>query len=285
MTFPFKDVFKTSWFNILHYKKMWIIGVLISGASIFLEYTPEEVNNFFGAIGQVGIKTWFLSLLKAPTFLLLIVLGFVLAVGLGLLSLLASASLISAIRQIKDNSKADIKSNIKFGLSRFVPMILETIIVSVPLFVMFVLMQVFDNYKLFFLSSLTTILMFVYALFVFLFQHFTYCYIVLEQHSPWAAIKAGLQLFSKNWQPIIVVHLINLGLIIAFFVANFLVAAIVAIPFILVGAVLILFSSWSLPLVTIVIGMAVYGIVAIVMSGIRSSFSYSLFTHTYWRLR
>lgn len=281
----FKEVFKTSWRNVFKYKSLWFMGIFVSGASILLEYNPDDINQFFSTLASVGVINWFTGLAKAPAFLLLIILGLILAVVFALISVIASAGLLAAVGQIKNEARADFKYNIKAGLSRFAPMIVAAVWFFIPLFFLFILTVIFYQFELFFLSSLVGILMFVYMFFIYLFKHFASCYIVLEQYPAWAAIMAGFKFFIRNWSSVLVAHLIDWGILLAFFLASFLIAALVAIPFILIGAILILFSGWSLPFVTIMIGIVVYGLVTIIMSGIRVCFSYNFLTHTYWQLK
>ena len=286
MTFPFKQIFNDSLKTSFHKRMLWVFGIFISSVGLVYQYSPEDSNQFLEIVRN-GTKTGSLTDLykSVPVLTVLIVLGLVMLFFM-VFSFVCKIGLIQSIKDEKDQKKIKFWQNIKLGFRKFWKILLLEIILLVPAVVM--LAVLFLSYKFewtAWLNVVLMVLMFLYLIFTLLFNNFSYCYLILDGESPWQAVKSGLRLFLSNWKETALVNLIRIGMNLVFWVLNFVVAIVIALPFVLLAALFILFTHWSLPFVMLVIGAVCFIVALIAVKGFKSAFTYVLLTKTYWELR
>lgn len=249
---------KITWKN----KYLWFFGLFaaILGNGGEYEILSRNIGNssaggtlaWFKGIKQTGIFSWqavdnIINLAKTDTISLIMVF----VVGLILvalsafvvwLSIVSQVALVSgAANQISDGKGGDIKSGLMFGIKKFWPVFSLNLMAKVIIFAIFVILGLpviyFASSYGTILANLFYVLMFiVFALIVLALSFivkYAIGYAVIKGDRTWEALKAGWNLFVKNWivslEMAILLFLISLVVSLLYLLA----VLIFAIPFIL----------------------------------------------------
>lgn len=288
MAFPYKKVLVDSVRFVYQNKILWLLAIFISEASLFINFDIESWRSFTDAASRQELVARFSQTISSGAGIIIfwVILG-LLILFFAIASLICKSGIIQAIKDANDNKKIRFWEKIKFGASKFWPMLLLEILFALPniaLIFFVVLLLLFAQLGAVLAAILSTIFI-LYNLFVFLFRHYCYCYLNLEDQKAAPALLSGLRLFIQNVKVTILINLIKLGLIVLFFIASVIISLIVSIPFVLFVFLTSLLSIWIIPFIIAILGLLSVFIVIFVIKGIKSSYLFTVLTHTYWLIK
>jgi len=279
----YNQLLADSWKQSLRNKILWIIGIFISGISFFMTYdSNSDIVTKLVRDGEWGAM--FSALFENIPGLIFLIFSFFLLITLSLISLVSKAALINGVSLSKEK-KTGFVQNVKFGVSKIVPMLLLEIFLIVPNLIMFVLVLIAVKLNTYSGLILTLeLLMLIYSLFILLFTHFAYCEITLKNKKPWEALKSAWTLFFKHWKKTLLVNLLRLVVGVGFWLANAVVLIIVALPFALLAFISIVVGLAPIALIFLILGAVCLFVSLFLVKGFMTTYIYVMMTRLYWSL-
>lgn len=289
--FPFGDLLKKAWTWTYKNKLLWVIAFFAGSGGYFFNLMPsgddlesfsEASPSFANFVGNIRTISF-----EAPLVILgAIVIVLVLAI-LYVLNLAARAAVIRGLNQINSGSKYRFWELAGYGFRRMPRFLLISIIWGIPNVFLMILMVVGALLGAWYgisLLAISGVAFLLYNIYIALLRHYAYCEAILNEKSAWNSIIIGAKLVNKNFWIVLVSALIQIGLAMAIGLGMFLAVIIVAIPFVLLGAILTLaMGSLGIVIPAIIGGVAILALAAVLRGGISFYFN-TFLTQIYWKL-
>jgi hypothetical protein len=268
-------------------RALWLLAFFVSETSLFLQIDYSDIENLIGVFSGTTpvIPQFDPNMLWRGTFLWLIIFLGLLFIVFSLFSVVCKSGVLSAIKDTQKKVKFTFGQKVKFGLSKFVPLFILELMFWLPNLIFFSIIFWSIWAELVAVTIIFTSLLFIYSLVVFLFHHFSYCYLVFENQKSWAALVAGWDLFIKNFKATFLVNLIKIGLGVVFGLASLVAVVLATVPFILLIFLFSLVLPWYVPFALAILGGLVALAVLFVIKGFKTAFFYTMLTKTYWLLK
>lgn len=273
------------------YKLLWVFAFFIAetGAIFNIGFSEKEqasVENFFSANFWQNLGDFFSD--KGGAFLVSLTIAGIATILLTLISLVARAGMLSSLQRVGRGEDKFFKASWKTGLSKFVAMLLVTIVFAVgniPGFI-FLLLGVLVKIKWLsiVLYVIGWILLVAYNILLLLTKHYIYCFVVFAGHKTKTAIMRGWEMFVKNWKLTVIAQLIRLLSAICFGVAMILVTVILGITFFVLSLLLTGVIGPSAFLIVMTIGVVIDLVLFFIVAMFLRTYLYSYLTEVFWYL-
>ena len=275
-----KQAWRWSWSNRL----LWLFGFFATGGLMSFDYKANDLEKLkiissgaiFDNLGDKLSSGYVLSTILGvgAVFLLLIILSFI-----------ARAALIKGFLNLRANSKNKFKELFLSGWTRLRRLVLLEIIlvaVNLVLAVLAVIVLAINQSAWTIVYILIGVLV-IYNLFVFLFKHYAYCYVVLQEKGAWDSVKLSVKLLKNNFWKLLLAKILELGLWIATGFGVILTIVVLALPFILLGLISMFAFGQAGAVVVVVVGALFLIGVVLVLRGLISAFIQGYLTLIYWQ--
>lgn len=276
----FEQLLKKTWQLVMKNKKLWILGFFISSVGSFAQINREDFLEISKMSGD--LLTLPENLLAGKLIIALIILLAIVAI---ILSIVARGSIVWGVKLARDNKPSKFWQLVRKGFSKLKDLfVMELIflIVNIILFVPFFLSFFSGSFKV---SSavlvISIVLIVAFNLFLFLFRHYIYCYIVLENKHSVEAIKLGYSLFRKNWKQLTLAKLLEIALWIISGIIVFIAMAILFVPFLVLSAVLFVGLGPIIALVAGGVGVSILFLFFLVLRGLIGAYMSTYLTNVY----
>lgn len=301
----YRDILKNAWLITWRHKFLWIFGffaalILGNGGETEVMYNNyqkivESPDTLFSLknLYQGGFINTLVANIKNlftnQPFTAILIIVFFLAV-LAILIWLAISSqvaLFDSINKISKGEKTSFSTAYKSGLKYFSPAFLINLMGRVLIWLLFLLIALpLISFYLFSNDSLGALLFVVLSivillpvtLIIYFVVKFAVAYAVIKGYKVYEAIKAGWQLFIKNWLVTIEMAIIILFISVAAALVFVIAAAIVAIPFVLWAVLALLFGTENSFLSAMTIGIIPVILIITVIGAVFSTYQYSAWT-------
>jgi|GEM_PF-2432694 len=295
--FPFGELLKKSWEWTINNRILWIIAFFAGGSGYIVNLSFnssdfDSLEKFFSNTGVVQEKAavLFADLGRTIFFFSLIS---VFAILFVLLGLAMRAALIQANGKINRGEKYSFWNLVKVGFAYLPRLILLCVLWSIPNIILGILFLwgfslsfgAKQNAAGMILLICVALVGLAYNFILWLVRHNAYCFLVLENKKAWESLKSSWQLMCKNFLVLVVAGLIEIGLgmLIGFGLIMILIA--VALPFVILGAVL-MFAVGSIGiLIPVVLGAAAALAVLAILRGATNFYFNTFLTNIYWELK
>lgn len=293
--FPFGELLKKAWQWTIKNKILWIIAFFAGSGGFAMNLSlnnsdKKVIQNIFENSGMIKEKiSMFWADMGNFIFFIFSILVFFLLFFL--LSLAMNAAVIQANKKIQNNESYKFWSLVKSGFSFLPRMLLLSVLWGIPNLILLILMIVGLGFSLtasgawsIALFGIAMIVGLIYNLFIWLLRHNAYCFAVLENNNAWTALKNSTRLLFKNFGIVLMAGLIEIGLSIAIGLGIIISLIILAIPFVILGGLLMfVVGGWGI-LVPVILGALISLCLLVVIRG-ASSFLFNIFlTNVYWEI-
>ncbi|MBU1132467.1 hypothetical protein KKC32_04455 [Patescibacteria group bacterium] len=263
--FPFGDLLKKAWKLTIRNVSLWWLGLLACGGSLMLQYDISDFQQMMADFSNGSLANSLSASMNQEGSFWIAMVAIILLLSLlfVLISLIARAGLIMGIGLLFEGGGYKFWQLVKVGLKKLPQLILlELVLLLVNVAViaapLYLYMSNSGNAVFLAILIIAAVLLVIYNLFVGLFKHFSYCFIVLENYKFWKAIKSGMKLLVNNFVITFVSKLIHVGLWLAIGFATILALVILMLPFVLSGMVSLLIVGK--------VGVIIIGILAAIVA-------------------
>jgi hypothetical protein len=297
------DTLKKAFKITLKNKFLWVFGILIGGAGglnsfNFNRFTPNyqyessakpasELTNIqlMERIAEVWNQYGLLILTITLILLLLAVFFFV-------MNIISQGALISSVANLEEGKKTNFYHEISVGWHKFWRvwgvMVVYFMITMVTLIVLVVPVIIGIITKFYAVAIFWGVLMFFVCLVIWLIVSLISPYsvrvAVLDRLGIWASVKKSFELFKKNWTEIIVTYLVLVAV-------AFIYGLAISVFVLLIGAILFLIgyalwlASTTAGIIYATFASLAFFICLVILSGVYNTFTSSILTLTYLRLK
>ncbi len=281
LSFNIKQLIKQSLFYTWKNKLLWVFGIFIASGALLFNYVMEDWNGLALFREQFVARS---SVIFSDFGLFFVMLLSVLFVCVFLLlSIFSKICLLNGLGQLHKGEKFQFKKALITGKKKFGKLFLVELLLGIVNCVIFLAILLFFNVKV--LVTLLVIVILFYNLLLFLFRHYIYCFLVLEEQKPVQSIVSGWQFFVANLGSIIRIKLIELCLwVVAFFVLMISIV-LLFLPFVLLAIIgFFVFGLGALAVISIT-AYFVLILTFIFIKGGLQTFFFSYLTNVYWALK
>ena len=291
--FPFGELLKRSWQWTIKNKILWIIAFFAGGGSYFMNMSfnnsdIEAVQNILPQMQKLSDNVSSLTV-NSGFIIFIICLIVVIAILFVLLGLAMRAAMVLSAKEISLSQKYKFWSLVKKGFSYLPKLLWISVLWIIPnlVFVSILIVGLLNIRttvgKVF--VGVATVLGLIYNVYVSLLRQNAYCFAVLENNTAWNSILNSAKLLNKNFWIVILSALIEIGLGIAIGLGLIISLILIAIPFVILGA-LLMFAVGSVGiLVPIFLGAIVVIGVMVILRGATGFFFNVFFVNVFWELR
>lgn len=287
MTFPYKKVYLDAWRLVWQNRMLWALAIFIGGVSFAWQMIFDSQSTEYAVFDWSRLSQLFTVASPASKVVVAIFIGvsIVLTIAVFLFSMLCQAGVIRGTAIARDGGVVRFGENLKFAWSRFWDLLGLELIFLVPNLILLALyFGVFNVWYNLIAWVLFLVVIMLYNVLVYFFGHYSYCFVVLEQASPWQALVSGWRLMTAHFRETFFVNVLRVLTLLVFTLVNMIVAVLVAIPFALMGFVNFV-AQGNLSGVIFAIG-ALFVIAALVtVKGFTSAYLSALMTKTYWEIK
>ena len=267
-------------------KFLWFFGIFVGslgGLNAGRSYSGQDFSSLNGTDPTTFLQQYWVVILVVALVLFLIFLGF------AFLSIVSQGALFGAVEKINKNKKTGFSDAFKIGIKNFWKILGAELLIGLVTFLITVLVFAPASFLIF--SKLWVILI-IYVLifillimllsiFVTLIVFMTYGEIVIGKKGIISSIKNSFCLFKKSFSKLLITYLILLLIGFGFGLLLVMVALLIGVPLVLFGFAIA--ASGIMP--ALVAYIAIFGTIFVVglliLQGIFSSFTYSVWTLTY----
>ena len=302
----YRDVLKNAWLITWRHKFLWIFGFFIAiilgnGGEVeilFNNYqtimdsqdTVSSIKNLYqtGFVNIIISNIQYLFSHQPLAGIFIVIIFVALLIALIWLAVTSQAALFSSVSKFSNKENVNFAGAYKTGRKFFAPVFAVNILGRLAIWILFIVvgLPLLTLYLLkgnllgaFLFTILAVVVLLPLMLIISFIIKYAIAYLVIKNYHAWDAIRAGWKLFIKNWlvsvEMTVIIFLVS---ILAGFVF-ILVAAVVAIPFVL-WAILALFLATASGF-TAAISI---GIVPVVLTFTILGAIFSTFQQTAWVL-
>lgn len=301
----YRDILKNAWLITWRYKFLWIFGffaalILGNGGETEVMYnnyqnilqspdTLVSLKNLYqgGFINTVVANLKYLFTHQPLTAILVILFLLALLAILIWLAITSQVALFDSVNKISRHEKTSLSIAYKAGVKYFSPAFIINLLGRILIWLLFLLLALpLISYYLFSNNSTGALLFVILAIIVLLpvmliiyfIVKFAVAYVVIKNFKIYDAIKAGWQMFIKNWLVVIEMALIILLISAVSALIFIIAAAVVAIPFVIWAVLALLFGAKNSFLAAMTVGIIPIILVITIIGAAFSTYQYSAWT-------
>jgi hypothetical protein len=287
MAFPYKKVYLDSWRLVWQNRILWALAIFVGGTSFVWQAIFDSQSSDYAVFDWSQLSRLFTTASTSSRVVAALFIGVAVAltIAIFLFAMLCKAGVIKGTSVAHDDGVVRFGASLRFALSRFWDLLGLELIFLIPNLVLLALyFGVFNVWYNLFAWLTFLIVIILYNLFVYFFEHYAYCFVVLEQASPWKALVAGWRLMTVHFRETFFVNVLRVLTLLAFTLVNMIVAVLVAIPFAIIGFVNFLAQGNLSGAIFGVGALFVVGAL-ILVKGFTSSYLSVIMTRTYWEIK
>ena len=270
---------------------MWIIALFAGSGGYFLNFIPngDDMKAFSGgdgAVSKVLENTKAISN-DAPFIIFAILAILVLVLVFYLIGLAARVAIISGVNEINLGQKYRFWNLVRGGFKKMPRILLMGIIMGIPN-ILILLLMVFGGWlgawygvTLLSISGLAFLL---YNIYITILRHYSFCEAILKEKTSWDAITSGIKIVNKNFWVVVVTALIQVGLSMGIGIATFIGLLIIAVPFVVLGAILAFGLGAIGMLIPAILGGLTFIVLLMALTGGINFFFNAFLTNVYWKI-
>jgi hypothetical protein len=289
--FPFGELLKKTWGWTYKNKILWIIALFAGSGGYFLNFIPngDDMNSLTGGEGSVATALENTKAIgsDAPFILFAILAILALVAVFYLIGLAARAAIISGVGEINSGKKYRFWKLVGGGFKKVPRILLMGIIMGLPN-ILFLLLMVFGGWlgawygiTLLSVSGLAFLL---YNIYITILRHYSYCEAILKEKTSWDAITSGVKIVNKNFWVVVVTALIQIGLSMGIGIGTFIALLIMAVPFVVLGAIMALGLGALGMLIPAILGGLTFVVLIMALKGGINFFFNGFLTNVYWKI-